>query len=83
VHHEPRKERAATIPTATPTRLSLRQASALLGKDSRFVRGFAECMGIELEESSTSLLMSHADFERLRRRIENPSPCADMATATR
>lgn len=54
---------------AITTVVSLRQAGEILGADPKYVKGYAEGMGIRLEPCAKSLLMSRRDFERLRRRI--------------
>lgn len=60
--------------------MSLTEAGQRLGKDHRYVRGFADCMGIALEAWGTSLLMSREDFERLKQRVESQTPSDQAAT---
>jgi hypothetical protein len=50
--------------------VSLRQAGRMLEADPKYLKGYAEAMGIKLQPVSRSLLMSAKDFDRLRKRVE-------------
>jgi hypothetical protein len=71
--------KGTTIPIAAFSRVSLTEAGQRLGKDPRFVRGFADCMGITLESWGPSLFMTQSDFERLKERVEGRKPCGQPA----
>jgi hypothetical protein len=66
--------------TAASAKLSLNQASKRLGLDARFIRGFAECMGIELIITDWAIFMTQSDFQRLSARIEQRRTCAETAS---
>lgn len=49
--------------------------------DPKYVKGYAECMGIPLERTARSLFMTRADFERLKERVAARRPCVDATPA--
>ncbi len=50
--------------------VSISKAGKDLGVDRRTIRGLAIGMGLRLMPIGTALNMSRADYERLRRRLE-------------
>lgn len=50
--------------------MSISEARRELELNAHYTKGFAEGMGIKLEWAGPSLIMSRADFERLKRRVE-------------
>jgi hypothetical protein len=50
--------------------VSLRKAGRRLGLNAHYVKGMAETLGIHLEDAPPSLLMSEADFARIKQQHE-------------
>jgi hypothetical protein len=54
--------------TAIPNVVTLRQVSRSIRANPHYAKGFAEGMGIELEEAGRALIMSAKDFDRLKKK---------------
>ena len=76
------------VGTTTPTKrrhkiralLSLSQAAEYLGVERRYLKGYAEAMGIELRRiPPRTLAMTVGDLQRIRKRLGKPEPHAVTA----
>jgi len=58
--------------------VTLRQAACQLGKDPKFIKGYATAMGIRLQRISDRLiLIDRSDLERIRSRLDESEPPAN------
>lgn len=53
--------------------MSLRKAGNQLGVNPKYLKGYAEAMGIRLRPAGASLVMTTEDFIRLRKQLKKPT----------